>query len=123
MIGNCKKCGYQAGVLKLKNGLCESCFSSEDGNKGSNIEASITKERKLGIPITLFVSAAAIVLAKPLIIKIILPLTSGHGRGLSGELSRANYAANISGTCDIIAAIIALIGGYLLVRSFLWEKK
>ena len=84
------------------------------GLKEINIE---TKKRKSGLPITLFIVALVIVLAKPLIIDFILPLSGGHGGGLSGDLSKANFAENISGSCDIVAAILALLGGFVLMRS------
>jgi len=78
--------------------------------------------RQLTVSLAMIVVAILIVTGKPLIIDLLLPLAGGHGGGLSGELAAANTAANISGGCDIVASILALIGAWLLVRQLfrLW---
>lgn len=42
MIGKCKKCGYQAGVFGLKDGVCKKCLEAGEEAKYENV--TVTQE-------------------------------------------------------------------------------
>ncbi len=83
-----------------------------------NAAAQVT----LAWPIGLLIAAAAVFLAQPVFIKVVLQLTGPHSSGLSAQLGAENIAANVSGACDAISGVLALLGSALLVRRFIRKR-
>lgn len=107
------------------NSLFEIGTSGKSGTENQNAVLNLIRppKPKSGTPVVLIVVALIILLAKEFFIKIAVQLSGGHGGGLSGELSKANLAAKVSGACDIIGTIILITGGIFLIRYFYIKNK